>query len=125
MQVVEQTGEYTVISVGSPTPSPTLPSPTPYRTTAGPTVPTNNVTNQPAGGVDTSQAAVAPLDSGGSVLGEAAQPSGGGGATAWILIFGGLLVLGGIAVLGLLIYRGRRGGTDDGGMTSDTEVFGA
>ncbi len=109
----------------TPTPSPTLLTPTPYRTTAGPAVPTDDMTGPPAGGVDTSQAAVAPLESGGSVLGEAVQQSGGGGATAWILIFGGILVLGGIAIFGLLIYWGRRGGSDDGGMSSDTEVFGA
>jgi hypothetical protein len=89
-------------------------------------VPTGDPTDQTATGVGTSGAAVAPLVSGGSVLGEAAQQSGGVGATAWILIFGGLLVLGGIAIFGLIIYWGRRGG--DGGMGSDTaetQVFGA
>jgi hypothetical protein len=96
-------------------------TPTPGRTTAGPTA---DPTEPVAGGVNTSPASVAPLDTNGaSVMGEASKPGGGGGAMAFILIFGGLLMLGGIAIFGLLIYWTRRGG--GGGIEADTEAHGA
>jgi hypothetical protein len=121
------------------------PSATPSRPTTGhtaaPTSTYDDTANQPGAGVNTSQGAVAPLDAGGSVLGASTADSGaGGGLTAWILIFGGLLVLGGLAIFGLLIYWSRRGGGDgpvdsdtdgavdsdtDGPLDSDTAVFSA
>jgi hypothetical protein len=93
-------------------------TPTPARTSVGPTE------DPVGGGVNTSPASVAPLDTNGaSVLGEASKPGGGGGAMALILIFGGLLMLGGIVIFGLLIYWMRRG--SGGGVEPDTEAFGA
>jgi hypothetical protein len=120
-------GQVTYTVLPGPTFS-ALPSPTPSRTTAAPTrQPTTTATangdNAIAGGIDTSQAAVAPLDTGvPSVAAAASGSSGGGGLVSWILIFGGLLVLGGVTIFGLLIYWTRRGGL--GGVEADTQVIG-
>ena len=118
-----QAATYTVLP--GPTSS-AKPSPTPTRTSA---TPTRQPTVQPtddtvAGGVNASQAAVAPLDTGApSVAGVATGGgSGGGGLVSWVLIFGGLLVLGGIVIFGLLIYWTRRGGPGD--VEPDTQVIG-
>jgi hypothetical protein len=110
---------FTIIGrAASATPTPSRP--TTGRTTAVPTSTYDDTANQPGAGLNTSQGAVAPLDAGGSVLGASTADSGGGGVTAWILIFGGLLVLGGLAIFGLLIYWSRRGG-GDGPVDSDTD----
>ena len=111
-----QTATYTIL------PGPTLSArPTPTPTSATPTRTTTADTA--AGGVDTSQAGVAPLDTAApSVAGVSSGGSGGGGLVSWVLIFGALLVLGGITIFGLLIYWTRRGGPDD--VEPDTQVFG-
>jgi hypothetical protein len=99
------------------------PSPTPTRTSAT-RQPTGGATDDAvAGGVDTSQAAVAPLATGAPSVADAASGgSSGGGLMSWILIFGGLLVLGGITIFGLLLYWTRRGGPGD--YDADTQVIG-
>lgn len=113
-----QVATYTVL------PGPTLSArPSPTRTSATPTGTSEPTDGTVAGGADTSQAGVAPLDTGApSVAGVASGGSGGGGLMSWILIFGGLLVLGGITIFGLLVYWTRRGGPDD--VEPDTQVFG-
>jgi hypothetical protein len=115
-----QVKTYTIQPGATPTPTR---SPTPGRTTADPTRQPDQTDDPVGSGVNTSAAAVAPIDTGGgAVLGAASPSTGGGGLTAFVLILGGLLTLGGLGIFGVLVYWTRRG--TGGGVEPETEVYG-
>jgi hypothetical protein len=95
---------YTIEGAVSATPTRATPTPTVHRGTGTPQAdPTDAGAFTPS---DLAAPVTVPSQSVLMAVGPAAR--GGGSATPWIMIFGGILVLGGVAIFGFLIFRSRR-----------------